>query len=67
MDQPVIRWVLDMLQQENWWMMVSNGNRDSSWMRAGTTPFPMARHSSKRRPTARSGAPTGRILSGPSG
>ena len=29
MDRPVIRWVLDMLQQENWWMMVSNGNRDS--------------------------------------
>ena len=29
MDRPVIRWVLDMLKQENWWMMVSNGNRDS--------------------------------------
>jgi 2-pyrone-4,6-dicarboxylate lactonase len=29
MERPVIRWVLDMLQQENWWMMVSNGNRDS--------------------------------------
>ena len=28
-DRPVIRWVLDMLKQENWWMMVSNGNRDS--------------------------------------
>jgi len=30
MDRPVIRWVLDMLKQENWWMMVSNGNRDST-------------------------------------
>ncbi len=29
MDRPVIRWLLDMLKQENWWMMVSNGNRDS--------------------------------------
>lgn len=29
MDRPVIRWVLDMLKRENWWMMVSNGNRDS--------------------------------------
>lgn len=29
MDRPVIRWVLDMLKHGNWWMMVSNGNRDS--------------------------------------
>jgi 2-pyrone-4,6-dicarboxylate lactonase len=29
LDRPVIRWVLDMLKQDNWWMMVSNGNRDS--------------------------------------
>ena len=29
LDRPVIRWVLDMLKQENWWMMISNGNRDS--------------------------------------
>lgn len=27
LDRPVIRWILDMLKQENWWMMVSNGNR----------------------------------------
>jgi predicted TIM-barrel fold metal-dependent hydrolase len=27
-ERPVIRWVLDMLKHENWWMMVSNGNRD---------------------------------------
>jgi len=29
LDRPVLHWVLDMLKQENWWMMVSNGNRDS--------------------------------------
>jgi len=29
LERPVIRWVLDMLKHENWWMMVSNGNRDS--------------------------------------
>jgi 2-pyrone-4,6-dicarboxylate lactonase len=34
LERPVIRWVLDMLKQENWWMMVSNGNRDSK-MNAG--------------------------------
>ena len=29
LERPVIRWVFDMLKHENWWMMVSNGNRDS--------------------------------------
>jgi predicted TIM-barrel fold metal-dependent hydrolase len=29
MDRPVIRWVLDTLKHENWWVMISNGNRDS--------------------------------------
>jgi 2-pyrone-4,6-dicarboxylate lactonase len=29
MKRPIIRWVLEMLKDENWWMMVSNGNRDS--------------------------------------
>ena len=29
LERPVIRWVLDMLKHENWWIMVSNGNRDS--------------------------------------
>jgi 2-pyrone-4,6-dicarboxylate lactonase len=29
LDRPVIRWVLDSLKLDNWWMMVSNGNRDS--------------------------------------
>ena len=29
MERPVIRWVLDSLKLDNWWVMVSNGNRDS--------------------------------------
>lgn len=29
MERPVIRWVLETLKRDNWWMMVSNGNRDS--------------------------------------
>ena len=29
-DQPACRWIVDRLQNdENWWMMMSNGNRDS--------------------------------------
>jgi len=28
-NRPVIRWVLDSLKLDNWWVMVSNGNRDS--------------------------------------
>ena len=31
LDRPVIRWVLDSLKLDNWWMMVSNGNRDSKF------------------------------------
>src|SRR5262249_42858107 len=29
LNQPAYRWVLDMLKNERWWMMVSNGNRIS--------------------------------------
>ncbi|MDH3240089.1 MAG: amidohydrolase family protein [Alphaproteobacteria bacterium] len=29
LDQAACRWILDILTRENWWMMVSNGNRDS--------------------------------------
>ena len=29
LDQATCRWILDTLTRENWWMMVSNGNRDS--------------------------------------
>jgi 2-pyrone-4,6-dicarboxylate lactonase len=28
-DQPACRWLLHMLKNEGWWMMLSNGNRDS--------------------------------------
>ena len=31
MERPVIRWVLETLKRDNWWMMVSNGNRDSKF------------------------------------
>ena len=35
LDQPAVRWILRMLERDNWWMMVSNGNRtsafDSGW------------------------------------
>ena len=29
LDDPVCQWILEILKRENWWMMVSNGNRDS--------------------------------------
>ena len=29
LDDPVTRWIIDMLRCDNWWVMVSNGNRDS--------------------------------------
>jgi predicted TIM-barrel fold metal-dependent hydrolase len=29
LDQPACRWLVDMLKNEGWWMMLSNGNRDS--------------------------------------
>ena len=67
MDRPVIRWVLDMLQAGE---LVDDGvqrqPRFENGRGLGRRAFPMAKHSSKRRPTASSGAPTGRIRSGPS-
>jgi predicted TIM-barrel fold metal-dependent hydrolase len=30
LDQPAVQWILKMLKRENWWMMVSNGNRTSA-------------------------------------
>ncbi len=30
-NQPACRFMLDMLKHENWWVMVSNGNRDSRY------------------------------------
>lgn len=34
LEQPAMRWILSMLQRDNWWMMASNGNRISA-MEAG--------------------------------
>ena len=31
LDQPAVRWILRMLERDNWWMMVSNGNRTSAF------------------------------------
>ncbi len=32
LDQPACRWIIDKLRNdENWWMMCSNGNRDSKF------------------------------------
>jgi predicted TIM-barrel fold metal-dependent hydrolase len=30
LDHPACRFILEMLKRENWWIMVSNGNRDSA-------------------------------------
>ncbi len=30
LEQPAVRWILKMLERDNWWMMVSNGNRTST-------------------------------------
>jgi 2-pyrone-4,6-dicarboxylate lactonase len=30
LDQPACRFILEMLRHQNWWMMASNGNRDST-------------------------------------
>jgi predicted TIM-barrel fold metal-dependent hydrolase len=29
LGQPAMRWMLDRLSEENWWVKLSNGNRDS--------------------------------------
>ena len=29
-DQPACRWLIDRLRNDNWWMMLSNGNSDSA-------------------------------------
>src|SRR5258705_7365991 len=42
-DQPVCRWILDMLERDNWWMMVSNGNRDSSMESGWDDAVPVGR------------------------
>ena len=41
-EQPVCRWILDILRRENWWMMVSNGNRDSAMEEGWDDAVPVA-------------------------
>jgi predicted TIM-barrel fold metal-dependent hydrolase len=43
LDQPVCRWILDILQRDNWWMMASNGNRDSSMESGWDDAVPVGR------------------------
>ena len=43
LDAPACRWVLDMLKHENWWMMVSNGNRDSKMDRGWDDAVPFGK------------------------
>jgi 2-pyrone-4,6-dicarboxylate lactonase len=42
-DQPAVRWILKMLQRENWWMMVSNGNRTSAFESGWDDAVPFGR------------------------
>jgi 2-pyrone-4,6-dicarboxylate lactonase len=42
-DQPVCRWILKMLERPNWWMMASNGNRDSALEEGWDDAVPVAR------------------------
>ncbi len=41
--QPAMRFILDMLRNENWWMMVSNGNRMSAMEAGWDDAIPFAR------------------------
>ena len=43
LDNPVVRWILEMLKRENWWMMASNGNRDSALESGWDDAVPVAR------------------------
>ena len=55
LDQPAMRFILDRLKDENWWMMASNGNRMSKMEGGWDDAFRSARPSSRRRPSASSG------------
>jgi len=52
LDQPVCRWILDILQRDNWWMMASNGNRDSSMESGWDDAVPVGRAYIEAAPTA---------------
>jgi 2-pyrone-4,6-dicarboxylate lactonase len=42
-DQPAMRWILDRLQEGNWWVKLSNGNRDSVMESGWDDAVPFAR------------------------
>jgi len=42
-DQPAVRWMVEQIRNEGWWMMVSNGNRLSSMESGWTDVDPVAR------------------------
>jgi len=43
LDQPVLRVLLDLLRNENWWVMISNGDRASAQERGWSDALPVAR------------------------
>jgi len=43
LGQPAMRWILDRLKDENWWVKLSNGNRDSSMETGWDDAIPFAK------------------------
>jgi 2-pyrone-4,6-dicarboxylate lactonase len=43
LEQPAMKWILDILERDNWWMMVSNGNRLSPMDRGWDDAVPFGR------------------------
>jgi hypothetical protein len=61
---PVIRWVLDSLKVNNWWMIASNGNRDSHMDAGWDDALPDSKALSRSSARRHHWAPTGRIRNG---
>ena len=62
--QPAVRFILDRLKHENWWMMFSNGNRISPMATGWDDAIPFARAFIEAAPDRSSGRPTGRMCAG---
>lgn len=43
LTNPVCQWILDILKRDNWWIMVSNGNRDSAMEEGWDDALPVGR------------------------
>lgn len=43
LHQPAVQWILKMLKRDNWWMMVSNGNRTSAMESGWDDAIPFGR------------------------